>query len=71
MHLPIPMYKQDVTQDQFSKWSLTGLNSEFFFSEPSCYTKVKESSLSYYLLIVGGKIVGFIPFPKVLELYEM
>ena len=40
------------------KQSLTGLNSE-------------EPSLSYYTLIAGGRIIGFIPFPRVLVLCEM
>ena len=28
-------------------------------------------SISYYLPIAGGRIIGFIPFPKVLVLCEM
>ena len=31
----------------------------------------EEISLSYYLPIDGGRIIGFIPFPKVLVLCEM
>ena len=31
----------------------------------------EEPSLSYYLPIAGGGIIGFIPFPKVLVLCEM
>ena len=31
----------------------------------------EEPSLSYYLPIAGGRIIGFIPFPKVLVLCEM
>ena len=31
----------------------------------------EEPSLSYYLPIVGGRIIGFIPFPRVLVLCEM
>ncbi len=31
-------------------------------------TKAEEISLSYYLLIAGGRIIGFIPFPRVLVL---
>ena len=54
-----------------SKRSLTGLNSEFSFSYPSCLTKAEEPSLSYYLPIAGGRIIGFIPFPRVLVLCEM
>ena len=53
------------------KRSLTGLNSEFSFSETSCLTKAEEPSLSYYLPIAGGRIIGFIPFPRVLVLCEM
>ena len=53
------------------KRSLTGLNSDFFFSKTSCLTKAEEPSLSYYLAIAGGRIIGFIPFPRVLMLCEM
>ena len=53
------------------KWSLTGFNSEFSFSETCCLTKAEEPSLSYYLPIAGGRIIGFIPFPSVLVLREM
>ena len=31
----------------------------------------EEPSLSYYLPIAGGRITGFIPFPRVLVLCEM
>ena len=55
----------------FFKRSLTGLNSEFSFSKTSCFTKAEEFSLPYYLLIAGGIISGFIPFPRVLVLCEM
>ena len=50
------------------KRSLTGLNSEFSFSETSCLTKAEEPSLPYYLPIAGRRIIGFIPFPRVLVL---
>ena len=53
------------------KRSLTGLNSEFPFSYTSCLTKTEEPSLSYYLPIAGGRIIGFMPFPRVLVLCEM
>ena len=53
------------------KQSLTGLNSEFSFSYTSCLTKAEEPSLSYYLPIGGGRIIEFIPFPRVLVLCEM
>ena len=47
------------------KRSLTGLNSEFSFLT-NCLTKDEEPSLPYYLPIAGGRIIGFIPFPRVL-----
>ena len=53
------------------KRSLTGLNSEFSFSLTSYLTKAEELCLSYYLPIAGGRIIGFIPFPRVLVLCEM
>ena len=53
------------------KRSLTGLNSEFSFSCTSCLTKAKEPILSYYLPIVGGRIIGLIPFTRVLLPWEM
>ena len=53
------------------KRSLTGFNLEFFFSWTSCLTKAEEPSLPYYLRIAGGRIIGLIPFPRVLVLCEM
>ena len=64
-YLPTPPLGRDMTQGQFFKRSLTGLNSEFSFSS------AEEPSLSYYLPIAGGRIIGFIPFPRVLVLCEM
>ena len=58
-------------QGQFFKQHLTGLNSEFSFSLTSCLTKAEETSLPYYLPIAGGRIIGVIPFPRVLVLCEM
>ena len=53
------------------KLSLTGLNTEFSFSLSSCLTRAEEPSLPYYLRITGGRIIGSIPFPRVLVLCEM
>ena len=53
------------------KRSLTGLNSEFSFSYTSYLTKAEEPSQPYYLPIAGGRIIGFISFPRVLVLCEM
>ena len=50
------------------KRSLTGLNSVFRLLD---YTKTKALSLPDYLLIAGGRIIRFIPFPRVLVLCEM
>ena len=52
------------------KQNLTGLNSEFFFSSISCYTKIKEANLPFYLPISGERRVEFIPFLSVLVLCE-
>ena len=53
------------------KRGLTGFTSEFSFSLTSCLTKAEEPSLPSYLPIAGGRIIGFIPFPRVLVLCEM
>ena len=53
------------------KRSLTALNSEISFSQTSCLIQAEEPSLPYYLPIAGGRIIGFIPFPRVLVLCEM
>ena len=53
------------------KRSFTGFNSEFSFSKTSCLNKAEELSLSYYLPIAGRRIIGFIPFLRVLVLCEM
>ena len=53
------------------KRSLAGLNSDFSFSLTSCFNQAEELSLSYYVLISGGRIIGFIPFPRTLVLCEM
>ena len=70
-YLLTPPLGQDMTQGQFFKRSLTGLNSEFSFSKTSCLTKTEEPRLPYYLPTAGGGIIGFIPFPRVLVLCEM
>ena len=53
------------------KRSLTGLNSQFSFSKTNCHTKAENPCLSYNLPIARGRIIGFIPFPRVLMLCEM
>ena len=70
-YLPTPSARTGYDTMSIFKRSLTGLNSEFSFSETSCLTKAEEPSLPYYLHIAGGRIFGFIPFPRVLVLCEM
>ena len=70
-YLPTPPLGQDVTQGQFWSAVLQVLNSEFSFSYTSCLTKAEEQSLPYYLPIAGGRIIGFIPLPRVSVLFEM
>ena len=70
-YLPNPSAQAGYDTRSIFKRSLTGFNSEFSFSQTSCLTKAEEPSLSYYLPIVGGRIIGFIPFPRVLVLCEM
>ena len=65
-YLPNPSARAGYDTRSIFKRSLTGLNSEFSVS----YTKAEEPSLSYYLPIAGGRIIGFIPFPGVLMLCE-
>ena len=66
-----PPLGQDMTQDQFFKRSFTGMKTEFSFALTSCLTKAKEPSRPYYLPLAGGRIIGFIAFPRVLVLYEV
>ena len=70
-YLPNPSARAGYDTRSIFKRRLTGLNSEFSFSYTSCLTKAEEISLSYYLPIAGGRIIGFIPFPRVLVLCEM
>ena len=53
------------------KRSFTGLNSEFSFSWTSSLIKAEEPRLPYYFPMAGGRIIGFIPFQRVLVLCEM
>ena len=71
IHIYQPLRSGRIWHKVIFKRSLTGLNSEFSFSSTSCLTKAEEHSLSYYLPIAGGRIIGFIPFPRVFVLCEM
>ena len=57
-----------MTQGRF----LSGVLQVWIRSFPSPrLTKAVEPSLPYYLPIAGGRIIGFIPFPRVLVQCEM
>ena len=58
VYLPTPPLWQDMTQGQV----LSGILS---------ITKAEEPCLSYYLPLARGRIIGFVPFPRVLMLCEM
>ena len=70
-YLPPPFARAGYGTRSIFKRSFTGLISEFSFSETSCLTKAEEPSLPYYLPIAGGRIIGFIPFPRGLVQCEM
>ena len=70
-YLPNPSARTGYDTWSIFKRSLSGLNSEFSFSKTSCLTKAEEHSLPYYLPIAGGRIIGSIPFPRVLVPCEM
>ena len=65
-YLPNPSTRAGYDTRSIFKRSLTGLNSEFSFSETSYLTKAEELSQPYYLPIPGGRLFGFISFPRVL-----
>ena len=66
-----PSARKGYDTRSFFKRSLTGLNSVFSFSYTSCLTIAEEPSVPYYFPVAGGRIIGFIPFPRVLVLCEM
>ena len=70
-YFPNPSTRAGYDTRSIFKRSLAGFNSEFSFSWTSCLTKAEEPSLPYYLPIAGGRIIGFIPFSRVLVLCEM
>ncbi len=70
-YLLTPPLRQEMTQGQF----LSGVQQVWIQSFPSprlvASPRLKNPSLPYYLPIAGGRIIGFIPFPRVLVLCEM
>ena len=70
IYIPTILHKWDVTQGQF----LSKVQQVWIQSFPSFILVAiprLKSSLSYYLLIAGGRVVGLISFPMVLVLWEM
>ena len=65
-----PPWAECGTRSDFKR-NTTGLNSVFSFSLVGCHTKIKEPNLLSYWLIAGGRIVGFMPFLRVLSLLEV
>ena len=61
---PTPPLEQDMTQGQFFKQSLTGLNTEFSFSYTSRLTKAEEPSLSFYFTYSWRENNWIHTFPK-------
>ena len=66
-----PLHSSRIWHKVNFKRSLTGLNSEFSYSWNSCLTTAEEPSLPYYSPIGRRRIIGFLPFPRVLVLCEM
>ena len=69
VHIYIYIYTNPSTRAGYDtrsifKRSLTGLNSEFSFSETRCLTKAEEPSLSYYLHVAGWENNWIHAFPK-------
>ena len=52
------------------KWNLTYFDVDCSFSNIGCHTMAKKTSLPYYLLIAGGRIMVCTPFPRVLALFK-
>ena len=69
--IPTPLPWVGCNTRSIFKCSLTNLNSDFSFSQIGCQTKVKKLSLFYSLSIAGREIVGWISFPRLLQLCEM
>ena len=64
--------KSKVVGDLNRRWHEGSLFNSFFHLFTEVNGKgAEEPSPSYYLPIAGGRIIGFIPFPRVLVLCEM
>ena len=68
-YLPTPSY--DVTQGQFLSRILKNWIQCFSFFKATYHTEVKEPSRPYYFFIARGRIIGFIPYPRVLVIFKM
>ena len=62
------IFKRSLTGFEFIYWiHLLNYSSPRLVASP----RAEEPSLPYYLPIAGGRIIGFIPFPRVLVPCEM
>ena len=64
----IPYARKRCDTRSIFKRGLTGLNTEFSFSEIGCLNQNKETSVPFYLLQARRRIVGFL---SILKLGEM
>ena len=67
---PPPPLQAGCNMRSIFKQNTTGLNSEISFSYIGCLSSTKESTLPYYLPIVGERTDKFIPFPRTLAQSE-
>ena len=68
-HLNLSIFTNPSTQAGYDTRSI--FKRSLIQSFPSPGLDAEETSLSYYLPIAGGRIIGFIPFPRVLALCEI
>ena len=65
-HIYQPSARAGYDTKSIFKRSLTGLNSE---PRLVASLRAEEPSLPYYLPIAGGRIFGFVPFPRYVKCY--
>ena len=71
-YLPNPSARAGYdTRSIFFKAKFNRFEFRVAFYYTSCLTKAEKPSLPNYIPIAGGRIIGFIPFPRVLVLCEM
>ena len=70
-YLPNPSARAGYDARSICKRSLTGFEFRVFLLLDQLLRQGWRASLSYYLPIAAGRMIGFIPFPSVLVLCEM